>query len=385
MPHLDARGRGGRLVAGAGSLPPRPKRGSRGRPLLFAAIIGGIVLLGGIAAAYLEAITVWTRENSDITSMARLADDPDTLQDGERSMQLSNYVVATTQIVKHGATEGEAGCIDRLVDRIGVLLGPNPATNPAIQTLCEQKQTAGHIVNESPRLVVLRPRFDAKGNHIATEVTVVQTEPRPDVIDAALAPSVMVALLAVTLVAAFAAYLLTARTQRRYAALWEAASIDGLTGCLRREVFLATLSGAVAEARASGGRLSVLVLDLDDLKALNDRHGHAGGDTAIRLVAAELQRGLRSNDLVGRLGGDEFAALMAGAPLAEAMAAAERVRAAIAAARGSGPDAEVAVTVSIGVAELAAGESATVLMDRADAALYAAKEADRNRVTPSPA
>ncbi len=370
-------------MAAPGKLPPRPKRGSRGRPLLFAAIIGGIVLLGGVAAAYLEAVAVWTRENNDITSMAHMADDPDAPGSAERTMQLSNYVVATTQIVKHGATDGEAGCIDRLVDRIGVLLGPNAATNPAIQTLCEQKQTTGHIVNESPRLVVLRPRFDAQGNHIATEVTVVETEPRPDVLDAALAPSVVVALIAVTLVAGLATYLITVRNQRRYAALWEAASVDGLTGCLRREVFIAALSGAVAEAGGGGGRLSVLLLDLDDLKAINDRHGHAGGDTAIRLVAAELRRGVRTNDIVGRLGGDEFAALMAGAPLAEAIAAAERVRSAIAAARGSGPDADVTVTVSIGVAELATGESATALMERADAALYAAKEADRNRVAPS--
>ena len=370
-------------MAAAGKLPPRPKRASTGRPLLYAVIIGIIVLCGGVTAAYIEAVSVWTRENNDIASMAHLADDPDTMEDGQRSMQLSNYVVATTQIVKHGAEGGSAGCIDRLVDRVGVLLGPNAATNPAIQTLCEQKQTVGHIVNESPRLVVLRPRFDERGDHIATEVTVVETEPRPDLLQAALSPSVVVALLAVTIGAGFVTFLLTTRNQRRYAARWEAASVDGLTGCLRREVFVAALTGAVAEAGGGGGRLSVLLLDVDDLKAINDRHGHAGGDTAIRLVAAELRRGLRTNDIVGRLGGDEFAALMAGAPLAEAIATAERVRSAIAAARGSGPDADVTVTVSIGVAELAAGESATALMERADAALYAAKEADRNRVAPS--
>lgn len=364
-------------------LPPRPKRWSRSRPLVLALFIGLIVLAGGVAAAYLEAVAVWTRESQDIASMAHLADDPDKFEDGQRSMQLSNYVVARTQIVKHGAAEGAAACIDRLVDRVGMLLGPDPATNPAIQTLCEQKQTAGHVVNESPRLVVLRPRFDAKGNHIATEVTVVETEPRPDVFDAALTPSVVVALAAITMMAGLATYLITVRNQRRYAALWEAASVDGLTGCVRREVFLGTLAGAVAEARSNGGRLSVLVLDLDDLKTINDRHGHAAGDTAIRRVAAELRQGLRSSDIVGRLGGDEFAALMAGAPLAEAMAAAERVRSAIAAARADA-DAAVPVTVSIGVAELAADETAEGLLERADAALYAAKEADRNRVAPSP-
>jgi diguanylate cyclase (GGDEF)-like protein len=364
-------------------LPPRPRRASSGRPLVYAVLIGIVVLCGGVTAAYIEAVSVWTRESNDIASMARLADDPDSLVDGQRSMQLSNYVVATTQIVKHGAEGGSAGCIDRLVDRVGVLLGPNAATNPAIQTLCEQKQTVGHIVDESPRLVVLRPRFDQRGDHIATEVTVVETEPRPDLLQAALSPSVVVALLALTLGAGVVTFLLTTRSQRRYAALWEAASVDGLTGCVRREVFLGTLAGAVAEARSAGGRLSVLLLDLDDLKAINDRHGHAAGDTAIRQVAEQLRRGLRSNDIVGRLGGDEFAALMAGAPLAEAIAAAERVRAAIAAAR-AGADAAVPVTVSIGVAELAADETADALMARADAALYAAKQADRNRVAPSP-
>lgn len=357
----------------------KPRETSRTRPLFFACIIAAIVLGGGVVAAYLEALATWSQERDDIAQMARLEDDPEKLADGEETMQLSNYVIAKTQIVKHGAQEGEAGCIDRLVDRVGSLMGPDGASE-AIQRLCQQKHTVGHVVNESPRLVVLRPRFDAKGNHIATEVTVVQTKDEPGVFEATLAPSVLIALFGVTLIAGFTAYELTIRSQRRYAALWEAATVDGLTGCLRREVFLATLSGAIAEAHGSGGRLSLLLADLDDLKTVNDRHGHAGGDTAIRLVASELRRGLRAGTVVGRLGGDEFAVLLAGSSLADAVGAAERVRGSIAAARGTGPDEDVAVTVSIGVAELARGEDAAALMARADAALYAAKQADRNRV-----
>jgi diguanylate cyclase (GGDEF)-like protein len=351
--------------------------------LLLALAVALIVLAGGLATAYLEAVTVWTRENDDIEQMAKLADDPQKLRDGDQTMQLSRFVDAKTQIIRHGEGEGEAACIDRLVDRIGVLMGPHPDVNPAIQTLCQQRKTAGHIVNESPRLVLLRPRFDPQGRHIATEVTVVQTKPRPGLFETAASPSVGIAIVAVTLLGGLAAYTVARRSQRRYAALWEAAAVDGLTGCLRREAFLATLSGAVAEARASGGRLSLLVVDVDDLKAVNDRHGHAGGDAAIRMVAEELARGLRSNDIVGRLGGDEFAALMAGAPLADAVAAAERVRAGVAAANGAGADVAVTATVSIGVAELASGEGATELMARADAALYAAKHGARNRVQPS--
>jgi diguanylate cyclase (GGDEF)-like protein len=364
-------------------LPSRPNGTAPARPLLVAVAIAAVVLVAGLAAAYLEAISAWSRENDDIAAMASLEDDPKTLADGAQTMQLSRFVTAKTQIVKHGVEDGEAGCIDRLVDRLGVLMGSGTTPSPAIQTVCKDRKTAGHIVDESPRLVVLRPRFDAEGRHIATEVTLVETAPRPGLFDAALAPSVIIAILAVTLIAGFAAFQFVSRSQRRYAALWEAAAVDGLTGCLRREAFLAALSGAVAEARASGGRLSLLVVDVDDLKAVKDRHGHAGGDAAIRMVAEELARGLRSNDIVGRLGGDEFAALMAGAPLADAVAAAERVRAGVAAANGAGADAAVTATVSIGVAELANGESATALMARADAALYAAKHGDRNRVQPS--
>lgn len=371
------------MMQNDGKLPVRPAGTAPARPLLVAVAIAAIVLVVGLAAAYLEAVSAWSRENDDIAAMASLEDDPKALADGEQTMQLSRFVTAKTQIIKHGVEDGEAGCIDRLVDRLGVLMGAGADSSPAIQTVCKDRKTAGHIVDESPRLVVLRPRFDAEGHHIATEVTLVETSPRPGLFEAALAPSVVIAILAVTLIAGFVAFQFASRSQRRYAALWEAAAVDGLTGCLRREAFQATLSGAVAEARASGGRLSLIVADVDDLKAVNDRHGHAGGDAAIRMVATEIARGLRSNDIVGRLGGDEFAALMAGAPLADAVAAAERVRAGVAAANGAGADAAVKATVSIGVAELANGESATELMARADAALYAAKHGDRNRVQPS--
>jgi diguanylate cyclase (GGDEF)-like protein len=366
-----------------GKLPPKPRRNASLQPLAPAAVIAAVVLVAGFAAAYLEAVSAWSQENDDIAAMASLENDPKALADGQRTMQLSRFVTAKTQIIKHGVEDGEAGCIDRLVDRLGVVMGSDAETSPAIQTVCKDRRTAGHIVDQSPRLVVLRPRFDAEGHHIATEVTLVETSPRPDVFDAALAPSVIIAILAVTLIAGVATYQIVGRGQRRYAALWEAAAVDGLTGCLRREAFLATLSGAVAEAHGGGGRLCLLVVDVDDLKAVNDRHGHAGGDAAIRMVAAELTKGLRRGDIVGRLGGDEFAALMAGAPLADALAAAERVRAAVAAAHGTGADSAVTATVSIGVAELASGEGVTELMARADAALYGAKHADRNRVQPS--
>jgi len=366
-------------------LPPRSRRAAIVAPALFALLIMLVVFAGGLAVAYLEAVSAWTRENDDISSMAKLADDPGAARDGDETMQLSRYLVAKTQLIKHGEGEGEAACIDRLVDRLGVLMGPEPEANPAIQTLCEERRTTGHIVDESPRLVLLRPRFDDNGNHIATEVTIVQTTPRPGFFQAALTPSILIAILAIGLLCGLAAYLQGRRSQRGYDALWEAAALDGLTGCLRRETFQSMLSDAVAEAHGSGRPLSLMIVDVDDLKIVNDRHGHAGGDAAIRIVAGEMARGSSPGTAVGRLGGDEFAALMVGVPLADAVAGAERLRAAIAAARGTGVDADVTTTASIGVAELVAGEDPVDLLARADRALYVAKQAKRGQGGPTPA
>lgn len=151
---------------------------------------------------------------------------------------------------------------------------------------------------------------------------------------------------------------------------------DHLTGVLSRAAFYRH-----AEAYDGDAPASVLLADIDHFKAINDGHGHALGDAALRLVASTLQAALRPDDLLGRVGGEEFAILLRGMPMPLALAIAERARGAIAglcmrAADGS----PVALSISVGVASYAAGMSLDVALAQADQAMYSAKRNGRNRV-----
>ena len=162
---------------------------------------------------------------------------------------------------------------------------------------------------------------------------------------------------------------------------------DGLTGVYNQRYLRGHLRALADQATATAGQLAVMMIDLDRFKDINDRFGHATGDAALKAVAARIRKGVRVFDTVARYGGEEFVVVMPGATLAEGEAAAERLRAAIAslgfaAAGGTWP-----LTVSIGVAA-AATTGATdqavpldeALLAAADAALYRAKRAGRNRV-----
>jgi diguanylate cyclase (GGDEF)-like protein len=148
---------------------------------------------------------------------------------------------------------------------------------------------------------------------------------------------------------------------------------DPLTGLANRRRWDAELASACAEARARGEEVAVVLLDVDHFKAVNDRHGHAGGDEVLRQVAALLRGRVRGEDLVARLGGDELAVLMPGTTLARAVELAERLRAAAAALQpaGFGPG---ELSLSLGVAAVAGEQAYPVeLMSRADEQLYRAK------------
>jgi two-component system cell cycle response regulator len=155
---------------------------------------------------------------------------------------------------------------------------------------------------------------------------------------------------------------------------------DPLTGLPNRRALEEELSRAVARAVRAASPLAAIVLDVDRFKQVNDTHGHAAGDGVLAAVAARAAGALRAGDLLARIGGEEFAVVLAGADLAAAAEAAERIRAAVAAAPLGAEERALAVTVSLGCAELAAGEDGPALLARADARLYDAKRAGRNRV-----
>jgi two-component system cell cycle response regulator len=157
----------------------------------------------------------------------------------------------------------------------------------------------------------------------------------------------------------------------------ELAVTDSLTG-LRNRLYLRSYLEAAMRAQPA----AVLMVDVDRFKPLNDTHGHAAGDAALRAVAERLRAQVRASDVVARWGGEEFVVAMAGATAEDAMAAAERLRAAVAEApvAQDAAGAPVWTTVSIGVALAARGGAVDALMEAADAALYRAKRAGRDRV-----
>ncbi len=168
-------------------------------------------------------------------------------------------------------------------------------------------------------------------------------------------------------------------------ALADLARRDALTGLANRRAFEESLQREVARARRTGDALAVVALDIDHFKRVNDTHGHAAGDVALAEVAQRAQRALRAEDLLARIGGEELAALLPGATLASAAEVAERIRRAVCDTAIPVSDTALDLTVSLGCAALHAEErEAAALLARADARLYDAKRAGRNRVVWAP-
>ena len=156
------------------------------------------------------------------------------------------------------------------------------------------------------------------------------------------------------------------------------ANTDALTGLASRRAIMADLDRAVLQAMQSGAPLSIVVFDVDHFKEINDRHGHATGDRVLVQIAEIAIRQARGADWVGRIGGEEFLWLLPDCDERAALDAAERLRWAIEAGTHSASLPEV--TISAGHATLTGAEGALSLFARADAGLYGAKRAGRNRV-----
>jgi len=159
------------------------------------------------------------------------------------------------------------------------------------------------------------------------------------------------------------------------------ALVDGLTGIANRRGCEDALSHEIARTGRLGTPLSLVVADLDDFKAVNDRHGHTVGDDVLREFAAVLRRTLRESDMAGRWGGEEFVLLLPGTESEGGAQLAERVRAALAERSFLGRDGAVLqVTCSFGVAQHRPGQGERELFAAADRALYEAKRHGKNRV-----
>jgi len=171
--------------------------------------------------------------------------------------------------------------------------------------------------------------------------------------------------------------------ERLVAELERMAATDDLTGLFNRRRLTERLGDEVSRATRYNRPLSLLVIDLDRFKQLNDRFGHAVGDVALRGLADLLRADVRTTDQAFRYGGEEFVVLLPEIQLPEAAALAERLRREIEAFRLEHyPQCEM--TVSIGVTECARGESPALLLERADKAMYSAKQAGRNQVVSTP-
>jgi two-component system, cell cycle response regulator len=158
---------------------------------------------------------------------------------------------------------------------------------------------------------------------------------------------------------------------------------DGLTGIFNRKYFDMRLVAEIAFARRHETELSLLLVDLDHFKSINDLHGHLAGDEVLRRTAALFAGELRHQDVLARYGGEEFVIVLRGIDGTGALSIAERLRAHLESMPVVSGDARIAVTASIGatsLAECGAQDGAPALLALADARLYAAKRAGRNRV-----
>lgn len=155
---------------------------------------------------------------------------------------------------------------------------------------------------------------------------------------------------------------------------------DGLTNLANRKQLDTTLADEIPRARRYGRELSVLMIDIDHFKSINDTYGHLAGDCVLSSLASILQKRLRPNDTLGRYGGEEFCAILPETGLSNALHIGEDLRAIVAAHAFVAEDKEIRVTISIGAAALEDGMEALDLYRRADEQLYAAKRGGRNRV-----
>jgi diguanylate cyclase (GGDEF)-like protein len=154
---------------------------------------------------------------------------------------------------------------------------------------------------------------------------------------------------------------------------------DALTGLNNRAAFDASLAREVDLSQRQHSPLSLIILDIDHFKTVNDSYGHSAGDLALKTLAESLTHSLRRSDIAFRYGGEEFSLILSNTDKEAAHVVAERIRTAITQLRCDDGTRSFGMTISLGVTELQQGENAASLFDRADQALYQAKHTGRNK------
>lgn len=183
--------------------------------------------------------------------------------------------------------------------------------------------------------------------------------------------------LVVTLLVIFLTHIALGRYQFR---IEEMASKDKLTGLLNRHACSIILDRLLAAYRRTPKPISILLADVDHFKEINDRHGHRVGDQVLSGIARQIQGSIRESDVAVRWGGEEFLIILQACDQTEAEHLAEKLRASVAECIPDPTDPDIRITVSIGVSQFDGAESLDQTIDRADAALYSAKQSGRNLV-----
>lgn len=158
------------------------------------------------------------------------------------------------------------------------------------------------------------------------------------------------------------------------------ATTDGLTGLANHRMFYEILERELWRSRRYGGQISVIMIDVDNLKKINDTYGHRVGDKAIKQVSRKIKQCIRQIDTAARYGGDEFAVILPSTALAEAVVVAERMVEVVAGSRLTVNDEEIPLSISVGLGQYDCHAKPEDITSRSDQALYTAKQAGKNTV-----